>query len=106
MKTVTAKAKAYIGQHSTVGPQDLAEGKRLDDLIFYSGGSDMTKHGWTLVGDAEITVEIPDPQSLVDNKIAALREEVKKTRAEAEVRVMGLERQIQDLLAIEYQPQQ
>lgn len=100
MKTVTTKTKAWITPHSSVSPQDLMAGKRLEDLIFHNNS--MTVAGWTFAGDAEITVAIVDEKSLVENKVAALREEAKTIRAEATAKVTKIESQIQNLLAISF----
>lgn len=102
MKTVTTKTKAWITPYSSVGPQDLMAGKRVDELVV--SNNDMTGSGWTFVGEAEVTVHIPDAKTMVANKVEALRNEAAKVRAEATATVARIESQIQNLLAIEYQP--
>jgi hypothetical protein len=97
MKTVTMKTKAWITQYSRVSPKDLIEG-RLNNLTFHTGN--MKDCGWTFVGEAEVSVQVPDEKTLIDNKVAALREEAKLIRAEATANVTRIEGQIQSLLAI------
>lgn len=67
--------------------------------LFYST-SDMSHHGWSKVGPATITLEIPEDDQLINNKVDALRKEITKTRADAEVKAKHLEKQVQQLLAI------
>jgi hypothetical protein len=102
MTTVTTKVKAWIGPHSSVSPADLIAGKRIEDLYF--SGLNMTSAGWTTVGEAEITVHLVDEKAMVENKVEALREEAKAIRAEAHMKCTIIEEQIQNLLAITYEP--
>jgi hypothetical protein len=101
-RTLSGKTKAWITQHSTIGPKDLLDEKVIGALAYHS--DDMSKYGWTLVGEAEITLHIADEKTLVDNKVAALREELKNVRAEAQAKATRLESQINDLLALTYTP--
>lgn len=100
MKTVTKKVKAYINSTSKIGPQDIINGNRLHNLNFVEEGLDMSGYGWTFVGNAEITLDVPDEKALIENKVAALREEAKLVKADATARVTQIEGQIQSLLAI------
>jgi hypothetical protein len=99
MKTVSMKTKAWIGTGSDVSPKDLMEGKKLDQLIFWHLDN-FSKMGYTFVGEAELTVTVPDEKTLIDNKVQALREEAKSIRAAATAQVTRIEGQIQSLLAI------
>lgn len=97
MKTVSMKTKAWLGMHNHVSPKDLIEG-RLNHLTFQT--ADMSGFGWTFIGEAEVIVQVPDEKTLIENKVAALREEAKTIRAEATANVTRIEGQIQQLLAI------
>lgn len=98
MKTITAKTTAWLAQHS--GPDDLNDTPdQVINALFYSQ-HDMVSHGWTRVGDATITVTIPDEAAIVESKIAALRGELQTVRANAEIQCSDLENKIQKLLAI------
>lgn len=75
-----------------------------NETIFISSfDTDMTDAGWVLLGEHEDTVPIPqkDPRP---EMVAALRESIKKERAESEARVNKLEERIQQPQAIEFQP--
>lgn len=102
MKTVSMKTKAWIGANSDISPKDLMEGKKLNQLVFYH--ADFSKMGYTFVGEAVLTVTVPDEKTLVKNKVEALRAEAKSIRAEATAKVTRIEGQINDLLALTFEP--
>jgi hypothetical protein len=103
MKTIAATIKAWLPGHA--GPDDLTgtPEQAVSTLAYYD--HDMTSSGWTYAGMATITVEIVDSQALVDNKVAALREELKAAQVEAAMKIGDIELKIQKLLAIEYVPE-
>lgn len=70
--------------------------------IAFSPNESMGKgrDAWTRIGTAEITVTIEKHDKIVANTVKALRNQQKALRAEAEVKAVDLERQIQQLLAI------
>jgi hypothetical protein len=97
MTQVTIHLKAWLNSKSTLGPQDLAEGK-IGGLMY--NNADMSPYGYTNVGNATITLDLLDQQTLVGNKIEALRNEAANVRAEAHAKVSMIESQIQNLLAL------
>lgn len=99
MATVTTKTKAWLTKYSATTPQQLAAGK-TDGLIY--SDADMTSEGWSVVGEAEITVTLFSHDQLIANKVDALRAEAKSVRAAATARVTQIESQIQNLLAISF----
>lgn len=99
MKTVTKKLKAWIPDHCSLSPADLAKGEITG--LYYSN-NDLLSMGWTLAGEAEITVALIDERALVENKVASLREQARNIRAEATANVTRIEGQINDLLAITF----
>lgn len=102
-RIIQTVAKAWLPDWSHIGPAELAELKDATELHF--SNCDMTSSGWTYIGTATISVEvITDTETLVANKVEALRGEVQKIRAEAQVQVTRLEDQIQKLLAITFNP--
>ncbi len=101
-RTISTKTQSWLSNHSTIGPEDLRDPKNIVGLIF--SNADMRPCGWTYVGEAEITVELVDESKLIDNKVAALREELKTVRAEAQIKSTKIEGQIQSLLCIENNP--
>lgn len=104
MKTITGTTNAWLA--SFQGPEVLmGPDESIASKLFYSS-SDATVHGWTLVGKATITVEIPEPDQLIANKVASLRKEITQTRADAEMKARDLEEKVQQLLAITYEVQE
>lgn len=106
---VTTAMHAYIQPHNSINPQDLPTEKGVRSLFFTgnsSGSSDKfwNEQGYTYVGQATVTVEVPDMHVLVDNKVEALRQQEVAIRAEAVAKCTAIQAQIQNLLAIEYTP--
>jgi hypothetical protein len=100
MKTIKATTKAWLPRHAS--PEDLlGDSVRAVSAMTYSY-YEMQHHGWTLVGDAEITVSLVDEDQIILNKVDSLRAEKDKIIADAQVKANAIEGQIQNLLAIEF----
>lgn len=104
-RTIIGKTKAYItgGTSPEILTRDNPDGDAVVAEVVYSN-FDMTDCGWSLVGEAEIRLEVPDERQLVENKVESLRAERRKVLADAEAKATSLDRQIQTLLAISYEP--
>lgn len=101
-KEITSTANAWITAYSDIGPHNIME-TPAHRLAFTGENSDMRSAGWTLVGEATITVRLTfNEEQMIANKVDSLREQAKKIRAEAEHNAGKLEDQIQQLLAITY----
>jgi hypothetical protein len=100
MRKMTVKSKAWISPYANLSPADLREESGVQQLTIST--ANMQSAGYTFVGEAEITVEIPDEKTLVDNKVAALRNERASVLAEARMKATKIDGQINDLLAIGY----
>lgn len=98
MKTVTATTNAWLYDFC-YGPQDLLNATPVQLIGIVSYG-DKKPDGYTLVGTAEVTVQLVSEDQMVVNKVESLRKEITKTRADAEVKAKHIEQQIQQLLAI------
>lgn len=61
---------------------------------------------WTKVGNCKITVELLDTNAMIEGKVASLRAALKEVRAAAHAKSVEIEGQIQQLLAIEFNPSQ
>ena len=100
MAKITGKTKVWVSEF--YGPEEIKrDGAKCVQRMTYTD-RDMTGGpcGFSLVGTAEITVDFVDEQIMVDNKIEALRAEVKSIKAKAEMEATALEGKIQQLLAI------
>lgn len=102
-RTFDTTTQVWLTPYSRLGPQDLATVDRLDGLTLAEG--DMTSAGWALVGTAAVTITVTtNTETIVAAKVTALRGEAQKIRADAEVKALRIEDQIQQLLAITYTP--
>lgn len=102
---ITTTMYAYIDRHSRISPEELQTEEGIKRLsIVSSNGSYWADNGYTYVGRATLTVEVPDLRTLVDNKVAALRAEAVAIRADATKKCTEIDGLIQNLLAIEYTP--
>ncbi|CUJ64853.1 hypothetical protein HMPREF3069_03175 [Achromobacter xylosoxidans] len=101
---VTQTVSAWLTPNSLISPDEITDPNkvRLGDLSYTN--LDMTECGYTLIGKARITLALPDRDRLIDSKVASMRAEVKKIRAEAEAKASHIENQISNLLAIELSP--
>lgn len=101
---VTQTVSAWLTPNSLTSPDEITDPNkvRLGDLSYTN--LDMTECGYTLIGKARITLALPDRERLIDSKVASMRAEVKKIRAEAEAKARHIENQISNLLAIELSP--
>ncbi|MCH1993544.1 hypothetical protein [Achromobacter xylosoxidans] len=101
---VTQTVSAWLTPNSLISPDEITDPNkvRLGDLSYTN--LDMTECGYTLIGKARITLALPDRERLIDSKVASMRAEVKKIRAEAEAKACHIENQISNLLAIELSP--
>jgi hypothetical protein len=101
---VTATLSAFLMSGTSVTPQQLQTEHGVRHMCFRDDKDYWLKLGYTYIGEATITVDVPDEKTLIDSKVEALREEIKTTRADATAKVTQLEGQIQQLLAIEFTP--
>jgi hypothetical protein len=100
MKSIKATTKAWLPSHAS--PEDLlGDSVHAISTMAYSD-SDMQRAGWTLVGEAEITVILVDEDQIILNKVDSLRAEKNRIIADAQVKVNDIEGKIQSLLAIEF----
>lgn len=98
MQITTKGVPVWLTEFSGLGPQDFKDGMPVNGLSF--NDADMTVHGWTRVGEAEITIEAPDASTLIANKVEALKALQRKLLGEAQAKATRIDAQIQKLLAI------
>lgn len=101
---ITTKRYAFLPKASRVTPDQLQTEHGTVELSFMAFREGWEKYGYTYVGEAEVTIEIPDVRTLVENKIAALQEEAAEIRAKATKACTEIDGLIQNLLAIEFTP--
>lgn len=91
--------KVWATEHCHLSPVQMQTPDGAAQLVL--SRNDMTIQGWTQVGAATVTAELFDTSSMVDNKVAALRKQATKIRADATAQCTRIEGQINQLLAIE-----
>lgn len=104
---ITTKCIAYMSEHCGLGPEDFKSPEKIDatNLIFSAHAwTNGPPDGWTYVGEAEVSVEIPAVDDIISAKVDSLKAKVKSIRADAEAQINFIESQISNLLAIEYSP--
>lgn len=101
---VTQTVKAWLPNDSMMSPDELTDQAQVQLQRLAYTNANMSEYGYTLIGDAEITLTLPERRQLIDAKVTAMRAEVKKIRGEAEAKANYIESQISNLLAIEHSP--
>ena len=97
-RTITAEVPAYLWSEF-YGPQDLQQSAA--EVVSVLSLRDMrANQKYVLVGTANVTVELLDEDSIVANKIEALRAQKTQTLADAQAKATQIERQINELLAL------
>lgn len=62
------------------------------------------KDGSVMVSETEISLWVPEGIDLLEKAIETLKEEIKDTRASAEIRCESLQKQINNLFLLEHKP--
>ena len=96
MKTITGTTCAWLNEYSAARNSSV----EIQNMSFAE--QDMTSFGWVKIGTAEISVELFDDKEIFVNKLAVLDEAEKRVKADAENKLTEIERQRQQLLAIEH----
>lgn len=104
---ITTTMFAYLSPYNTLTPQDMQTPEGARRLHYVADQSKYwAEQGYTYVGEAEVTVEVPGMRELVESKVESLREQAAAIRAKATAECTVIDGQIQNLLAIEYTPAQ
>lgn len=101
-RVVEGTLKAFLTEYSGLMPEDIVSGNpaKIVNALSFSK-SDMTSSGWAYVGEAKITVDLGSTKEIVTGQVEALTAKKSKVLADAQNEATKIERQIQQLLAIE-----
>lgn len=106
-RTVTGTLIAWLASYQ--GPDEVSS--KLDDAqvinnLQFSNGEYMGRgeNPWTKVGLATVVVTLVDEREMVENKVESLRAEQQSVLAETQNKATQIERKIQTLLVISYEP--
>lgn len=101
MKTVKAKVYAYMWDWQS--PEILQEEDIATQLIFKT--SNLMGNA-VCVGDGEVTISLYGNDTILTNKVMALRQEKAELLSETRAKEIIIDSKIQNLLAITYIPEE
>lgn len=96
MNTITGKVDVYLSPYSDLLIDEINEQTPLSKMHLTS----FAPEGYTLIGEATVSVTVFPRDVVVTNKVTALRAELQTVRAKAQLKANEIEQQIQNLLAI------
>lgn len=88
----------WLANASEVRPEDL-NNPEFDGFSFVRKWIDLAEHGYVLLGETTITVNI-DENALMQQQVDVLQAEKQRIMAAAQARVTEIEGQIQQLLSL------
>lgn len=105
-RIVEGTINAFVTPHSGVDPNDLqtADGQKLVSHLSYSA-LEMKGTDWVKVGTVRMELTIDPKDEIVTDAVRGLRVQQQEIRAEAEKKATEIERRIQSLLAITFDPE-
>ena len=106
-KQAKGTLNVWLVSGAYINPSELHKlgSKELVDLLYFQN-ADMSSHGWTPVGTAEVIITLDDPKTCTANQVAILQSQLKEMRAEHQQAQNRLTKQIQELLAIDNEVQE
>lgn len=100
VKTFTGQLKAFMPNYRS--HEELNDASCVDWLLITSSGDYYREQGYPMVGIATVTVEIFDDKTILEGKVASLKAQLQKERADSEVRCNYILEKISKLQALEY----
>lgn len=91
-------AKAYLSKYHDIA--DVASGDCLPQIIAAEQGGYYEQQGFSLIGNATVTVELHTENDIAAAKLAALKSELQVVRAENQQRENAILDKISKLTAI------
>ncbi len=62
-------------------------------------GCDMSSHGYTCLGEVEVSYVVPDC-NVIEKAVESLEKQIEQERADSHLKIVALQEKIQNLLAI------
>ena len=97
-RTITGTTKVQLSKYN--GLDDLRGDDAKVFKVLQFADSNMSEYGYSVVGEATVTVTLYDNNKIVADKVMSLRAEAKKVKADAHAAVVRIESRISELLAI------
>ena len=104
MNQFKTTAKVWISKYSDHDAISLQSVSDILDMTITHARANLTGAGYTHVGHAIISVTIASTDQIIGCKVASLRAELEKDRAESQMRQNGLIDQINKMEALCYEP--
>lgn len=106
MRTVTAKVLVQMSEYCSLTPDDFEtmSGDQLAGRLHMH--PERLAESYTIVGEATVTMTIPNSEQLIAAKVSALEDQLRKHDADAEVKRNKIKEHINSLLAITYKPEE
>lgn len=99
MTTITGKVDVYLSPYSELVVDEINEQTPLKKMHLTSFAPD----GYTLIGEAAVSVTVFPREVVVKHKVESLRAELQQVRAAAQLKANEIEGEIQKYLAIEHE---
>ena len=96
-RIITGTVPVQISKYIELETLNDANGAKVFRLLNFT---DFAMTEWSIVGMAQVTVTLNDPDTIVGDKVKSLRAEATKVQADAQAAVTRIQRQINELLAI------
>ena len=104
MNQFKANASIWISKHSGHDAVTLQSVGDIRSLTVTDDDVNLAGAGYTRVGHADIIVTIATTDQIIGCKVASLRAELEKDRADSQMRQNGLIDQINKMEALSYEP--
>ena len=103
MHTFKTTASIWISKYSEHDAVSLQTVTGIRDMTISHAGANLAGAGYTLVGHADVSVTIASTDQIIGGKVASLRAELEKDRADSQMRQNGLIDQINKMEALAYE---
>ncbi len=90
--------KLSITKTVHIGLDDISNNENTKFSFF---DCDMSEYGYVVLGEQEISIEIPDDFNPIPLKVRAIENEKRKIQLDCETKIIALNEKIQKLLCIE-----
>jgi len=98
-KTTASVWVSKYSEHDAISLQNVID---IRDITIAHAGANLAAGGYTHVGHADIIVTIAPPDRIIGCKVASLRAELEKDRADSQMRQIGLLDKINKMEALSY----
>ena len=101
MPKITATLKAFLPEHNVNSykySMELGDYRSAINTLAFTTADNIS--GWILLGTADITVELLNPEDFVNAQITALKEKKRSIQAETQLKVNEIDHKIQELLCL------